>query len=87
MELGLPVVAYRAAAVTETVAGAGVLLDDKDPLAVACAVEDLFADEARRAGLVAAGRVRAGEFSLPSTRSRFLDIIDRWLATAPTEGA
>lgn len=87
MELGLPVVAYRAAAVTETVAGAGVLLDDKDPLAVACAVEDLVTDEARRAGLVAAGRVRAAEFSLPSTRRRFLDTVDRWLATALAEGA
>jgi glycosyltransferase involved in cell wall biosynthesis len=84
MELGLPVVAYQAAAVTETVAGAGVLLADKDPLAVACAVDDLLTDEARRAGMAAAGRSRAAEFSLESTRRRFLATVDSWLAA---EGA
>jgi glycosyltransferase involved in cell wall biosynthesis len=39
MELGVPVVAYAAAAVPETLGGAGVLLDDKGPLVVAEAVD------------------------------------------------
>ena len=39
MELGVPVVAYAATAVPETLGGAGVLLDDKDPLVVAVAVD------------------------------------------------
>ena len=39
MELGVPVVAYAATAVPETVGDAGLLLDDKDPLTVAMAVD------------------------------------------------
>ena len=39
MELGVPVVAYGAAAVPETLGGAGIVLDDKDPLEVAKAVD------------------------------------------------
>lgn len=81
MELGLPVVAYRAAAVTDTVAAAGLLLDDKDPLAVACAVDDLLTDDPRRAAFVAAGRVRAAGFALEHTSERFLDTVSAWLAS------
>jgi glycosyltransferase involved in cell wall biosynthesis len=80
MELGLPVVAYQAAAVTDTVGSAGVLLDDKDPLVVACAVDDLLGDAARRANLVAAGRARAAEFSLESAARCFLYTLTTWLA-------
>ena len=40
MELGVPVVAYPAAAVPETLGDAGVLVEDKDPLTVAMAVDE-----------------------------------------------
>ncbi len=80
MELGLPVVAYEAAAVTDTVGPAGVLLDDKDPLVVACAVDDLLGDDARRSALVAAGRARAAGFSLESTAGCLLRTLTTWLA-------
>ena len=51
----LPIVAFAAAAVTETVGDAAVLLTDKDPVVVAAAVAGLAADpmlvdELRRAG-------------------------------------
>ena len=41
--------------------GAGVLLGDKSPLAVAAAVRRVLDDEALRRGLAAAGRRRAAE--------------------------
>lgn len=72
MELGVPVVAYSAAAVTETVADAGVLLADKDPVAVAAAVDKLLSDEAKRAAMVEAGRARAASFSFAVTSERWL---------------
>ena len=72
MELGLPVVAYSAAAVTETVADAGVLLEDKDPLTVAAAVDGLLSDQGRRSAVVEAGRRRAESFSFPVTSQRWL---------------
>lgn len=80
MELGVPVVAYAAAAIPETVGDAGVVLDDKDPLTVAVAVAALNADEHRRESLTAAGRRRAADFSLPSTSSQFLGHIQHYLA-------
>lgn len=73
MELGVPVVAYSAAAVTETVAGAGVLLEDKDPLVVAAAVDSLLSDADRRGRLVDAGRTRAATFARAVTAPTWLD--------------
>ena len=72
MEVGLPVVAFAAAALTETVSAAGILLDSKDPLAVAGAVHGLLGDAERRRALVEAGRRRAAEFALPVTSDRFV---------------
>ena len=82
MELGVPVVAYSVAAVTDTVGDGGVLLSDKDPLAVACAVEDLLADAPRRRALVSAGRARAGEHSLERTAKIMVDTVGGWLTAA-----
>jgi glycosyltransferase involved in cell wall biosynthesis len=83
MELGVPVVAYASAAVPETVGDAGVLLADKDPLAVACAVADLLGDAARGAALVKAGRARAAEFSLARTSADLLEKVTAQLRDGP----
>ena len=85
MELGLPVIAYRAAAVTDTVDTAGILLDDKDPLAVACAVDELLSDVRRRVGLVEAGRSRAATFSLEHTSRVFVDTLSAWLSSVSAQ--
>jgi glycosyltransferase involved in cell wall biosynthesis len=77
MELGLPVVAFSAAAVTETVASAGVLLDDKDPLVVAAAVHSVLTDDGRRSDLVSAGRARAASFALEVTSRTWLSALRR----------
>jgi glycosyltransferase involved in cell wall biosynthesis len=82
MELGVPVIAFASTAVTDTVSSAGVLLDDKDPLAVACAVDELLSDDTRRAALVESGRARAVTFSLPATSKQFLDSLSSWLGAA-----
>lgn len=57
MHFGLPVLAYNAAAVSETLAGAGVLLDDKDPRIVA-EVLDLVLEDASVRGRVLEGQAR-----------------------------
>jgi L-malate glycosyltransferase len=76
MHFGIPVVAYASCAVPETVADAGVLLDDKDPFVVATAVDRVLHDDALRADLVAAGRKRAEDFSLERTRAGLLELLD-----------
>jgi glycosyltransferase involved in cell wall biosynthesis len=82
MELEVPVVAYRAAAVPETVGRAAVLVDDKDPLTVAGEVAALLGDQSRRLELTQAGRKRAAELSLPVNSARFLDTLTTWLTGA-----
>jgi glycosyltransferase involved in cell wall biosynthesis len=82
MELGVAVIAFASTAVTDTVSSAGLLLTDKDPLAVACAVDELLSDDDRRATLIEAGRSRAASFSLPVTSKRFLDSLSSWLGAA-----
>ena len=80
MRLEVPVVAYAAAAVPETVAGAGVLLDAKDPFTVAAAVHRVVTDGALRRDLVAAGTRRAADFSLDRSARRFSEVIGKFLA-------
>ncbi len=79
MELGVPIVAYSSSAVPGTLAGAGLLLEDKDPLWVAEAVHGLVQDGARRDELVAAGRARAEDFSLEKTSKLFLSGLESYL--------
>ncbi|MGD0741687.1 MAG: glycosyltransferase family 4 protein [Acidimicrobiales bacterium] len=71
MSRGVPVVAYAAAAVPETVGEAGVLLPEKSPALVASAVHRLLTDGATRAGLVAAGRSRAARFTPEAAAAAF----------------
>lgn len=62
MYLGVPVIAYGAAAVPETVADAGVVFEHKDHLQVAALIHTIASSETHRKQLIAAGRARAQEF-------------------------
>ena len=72
----LPVVAYAAAAVPETLGGGGLLLSDKTPGTVAAAAARVTSDPAVRGALVAAGESRLDDFSLVRTSSRMLELAD-----------
>jgi glycosyltransferase involved in cell wall biosynthesis len=72
----LPIVAFGAAAVPETLAGAGVALDRKDPVTVAAAVHRVLDDDALRSALVGAGTARLGDFGLERTRARWLEVLE-----------
>jgi glycosyltransferase involved in cell wall biosynthesis len=82
MSRGVPVVAYAAAAVPETVGEAGVLLSDKSPALVASAVRQLLTDAPARAGLVAAGRSRAAHFTPEVAAVAFRRTIETALAAS-----
>lgn len=82
MHFGVPVVAYASSAVPGTVDDAGVLLDDKDPLLVAAAVDSVLSDGALRSQLQEAGRARVEEFSLPRTRLRVLEAVETFMDAA-----
>lgn len=80
MHFGVPVVALASSAVSETVADAGLLLPDKDPVTVACAVHRVLTDEALRSQLVAAGHRREEHFSFENNRKRLLSALEAGLA-------
>jgi glycosyltransferase involved in cell wall biosynthesis len=71
----VPIVAYAAAAVPETLGGAGVLLPSKRPALVAEAVHQTT-DQNTRQKLLAAGIGRLAEFSLARSRARWLEVLD-----------
>ena len=64
MHHGLPVVAFGAGAVPETLGCGGLALEHKDPLTVATAVARVMTDSVLHAGLVSAGRERLSFFDL-----------------------
>jgi glycosyltransferase involved in cell wall biosynthesis len=76
MHHGLPVVAYDAAAVGETVGNGGLVLADKSPMTVATAVHRVLGDEALRDALVAAGRRRVQSFTPAACEARLRAAID-----------
>ncbi|MET0663799.1 MAG: glycosyltransferase family 4 protein [Ilumatobacteraceae bacterium] len=76
MASGLPVVAYGAAAVAETVADGGIVLDMKRPLDLAAAAWETTRPS-RRQKLIAAGHRRAARFALERTR------LEMWTALEP----
>ena len=52
MAFGLPVIAYDAGAVAETLRGGGILLADKDPIEVAALIDRVLSDDALRAAVL-----------------------------------
>ncbi len=79
MAWGVPVVAFDAAAVPKTVAGAGLVLNDKSPAVVAAAVERIISDDPLRERLVKLGSDRASELRAgvvrPQLQEFFADLL------------
>ncbi len=75
MAWGVPVVAAAAAAVPETLGGAGLLLADKSPVVVASAVQRVLEDSGLREGLVRRGLMRAQQLSPEAARQRMRDVL------------
>lgn len=77
MHHGVPIVAFGAAAVPETLDRGGLCLPAKGPTLVASAVARVVADPALRAQLVTAGTARLAELSLAVTRRRMTAALGR----------
>jgi len=75
MHYGVPIVAFGAAAVPETLGEAGLLLDVKDPCTIAAAVDRVARDAALRRQLVAAGARRVREFDVSRTGPAFVEAV------------
>ena len=82
MHHGVPVVAYAAAAVPETVLDAGVLLTSKEPLLVATAAERVLTDRSLREVLIERGGERAKGLSEDVAVAAFVAGVERALELA-----
>ena len=78
---GVPVVAFSEGAVPDVVGSAGLLLERKDPLALAEAVGRVQHDPELRASLVAAGAERPGQLGLAEAGERMVEVL---LGARPT---
>ena len=75
MAMGVPVVAFDQGALPEVLGEAGVLVSDKDPYALAAAVQSLVDDRTRRAALADAGRRQVATLDLDCAADRFVDLL------------
>jgi L-malate glycosyltransferase len=78
----LPIVAYAAAAVPETLGDGGLVLPEKSPSVVAAAVWRVLADEVVRRDLIAAGQRRTADFALERTREVYARAVERFAELA-----
>lgn len=81
MAAGVPVVAYDAGAVAETVGDGGLVVGEKSPMHLAAAVQRVLGDAALRRGMVAAGRRRAATLALGRTQARWRSVVERAITT------
>lgn len=77
MLFDLPVMAFAAGAVPETLGGSGVLFHEKDHEALAELIDLLLGDEALRRRIVARQRDRVHAFLEPTVRRRWCDFLAR----------
>jgi glycosyltransferase involved in cell wall biosynthesis len=75
MHHDLPIVAYGAAAIPETVDTAALLLDEKDACSLAAGVHRVITDATLRASLIAAGESRLEELDIRQSRQKLLDAV------------
>ncbi len=75
MHFDVPVVAYAATAVPDTVGAGGILLTDKSPVVVATAVARVLSDTTLRGRLVDAGRARVEHFSIAHTGPQLVETL------------
>jgi L-malate glycosyltransferase len=86
MATGLPVVAYDAAAVGETVGDGGIVLEEKTPAVVAAAVDRVSGDPVLAKRLGRSGRRRATELALPASAGRVRSAIAEAVGVAAEAG-
>ncbi|MEO1063081.1 MAG: glycosyltransferase [Actinomycetota bacterium] len=71
----VPILAYDATAVPETLGRGGVVLTDKSPLHVAVAADRILRDDDLRRSLVEAGTARLADFELERTTARLIEFL------------
>ncbi len=75
MYFDVPIIAYKAAAVPETLGGSAIAVDDKQPAFIAKLIERLLNDRALREAVVKGQQERLKDFSYDRTKETFKRLI------------
>lgn len=70
MNFGLPVISYNAGALPDTVGNGGILINDKDPLRIACLIDSIIQSAEIKKDLIAAGKTHVEKFSFSNFEER-----------------
>jgi glycosyltransferase involved in cell wall biosynthesis len=79
--VGCPVIAYQAAAVPETMGGAGIGMDESDPALAAGLVELMRRDRTTRREIIQIQSARGMYFRSEITARRWIDLFDNEFGT------
>ncbi len=79
MYFGVPILAYSAAAVPDTLGGAGMLLNEKNPLEAAFAAHRILSDTTLRREIVAQQRKRQQDFAYNDVRRQFEEQLTQFI--------
>jgi len=80
MLFDVPILAYRAAAVPDTLGGAGVLLDEKDPILIAKWIERIAKDSALREKILLEQRERLKIFDQTYAGEQMIAFLNNFIA-------
>lgn len=83
MTFDVPVIAYDACAVPETMGGSGIVVDDKDPVFLSKVIKEAVTNEKLRADIIAAQRKRLEDFRYEKIKAQMQDYIRRFLDKYP----
>ena len=75
MYLGTPIIAYDASAIKDTLGGAGILMDTKDPMLTAGMIDRLVNDDELRKNVLANQKERLGDFTYEKIAAQFEELL------------
>jgi L-malate glycosyltransferase len=79
MRFKVPVLAFAAAAVPETMGNAGLLYHNKHPIKTAALIDEIITDNDLRKGMIESGTNRLEAFDPQKLERDFLDIIEKFI--------
>ena len=75
MYFGIPIIAFDSTAVGETLGGSGLLLKDKDPKAVAEAIDLIMTDDDLRQKLITGEKERLKHFDNDRIKEQLIELL------------
>ena len=83
MTFDVPVIAYDACAVPETLGGAGVIVDNKDPVFLSRVIDGVVKQKAMRSQIIKAQRERLKHFEYEHIKKQFQEFLQDFIAGFP----